>query len=115
MKEFYWRCKSLAARDSPLALDAARSLRGARRLFAFMIHATLFLAVVEISPWLVLPFALLLLLIAAMPLSPERVKTWWVHNYGRVALARAAGVGAIYLLGIPERTALARHSKRDTG
>ncbi|HTL68006.1 MAG TPA: sodium:proton antiporter [Lacunisphaera sp.] len=48
--------------------------------------------------WLLLPFALLLLLIAVMPLAPAGAKSWWEHNYSRVALALAAAVTGYYLL-----------------
>lgn len=54
-----------------------------------------------ISPWLILPFGLLLLLIAVAPLSPPRFKHWWEHNYFLVSASLAAVVGGIYLLRIP--------------
>ena len=50
-----------------------------------------------VSPLLLLPFGLLLLLIAVMPLSPDRVKSWWEHNYSRVAAGLALLVGGWYL------------------
>lgn len=67
-----------------------------------MNHA-LFLAaaVAEIPPLLIAPFALLLLLIAAMPLTPDKVKHWWEHNYPKVSIGLAVLVGAFYLLKIP--------------
>ena len=52
--------------------------------------------------WLVLPFALLLLLIAAMPLTPDRIKAWWEHAYAKVALALAALVAGYYLVRVPD-------------
>jgi Na+/H+ antiporter NhaD/arsenite permease-like protein len=55
----------------------------------------------EISPLLILPFGLLLLLIATMPLSPAKVKHFWEHNYHFVALGLAAFVAAFYFLKIP--------------
>jgi len=59
---------------------------------------TLFLAVLTTPPtWLVLPFGLLLLLIALMPLSPHRLKSWWEGSYQWVVLALALPVGAFYL------------------
>lgn len=68
-----------------------------------MTHA-LFLAsaAAEIPPLLIAPFALLLLLIAAMPLTPDKVKHWWEHNYPKVSIGLALLVGAFYLLKIPE-------------
>jgi Na+/H+ antiporter NhaD/arsenite permease-like protein len=55
----------------------------------------------EIPVLLIAPFALLLLLIATMPLTPDRVKHWWEHNYPKVSIALAALVGGFYLLKIP--------------
>lgn len=49
-----------------------------------------------------LPFALLLLLIAAMPLAPDRLKGWWEHSYAKVAVALALFVTAFYLLKVPD-------------
>ena len=45
-------------------------------------HSQLMLAATtgaDISLWLIAPFALLLLLIATMPLTPPRVKHVWEH------------------------------------
>jgi Na+/H+ antiporter NhaD/arsenite permease-like protein len=47
---------------------------------------------------MILPFGLLLLLIAVMPLAPQRIKTWWEHFYPWVAVTLAALVGGCYLL-----------------
>jgi Na+/H+ antiporter NhaD/arsenite permease-like protein len=55
----------------------------------------------EIPALLIAPFALLLLLIATMPLTQDRVKHWWEHNYPKVSIALAALVGAFYLLKVP--------------
>src|SRR5476649_1544658 len=78
-----------------------------------MVHAFMPLALVEVPPWLVLPFALLLLLIAVMPLSSARVKTWWEHNYGRVAIALAAAVAVYYLVLVPDGAARFGHTMRE--
>ena len=59
------------------------------------------LAVADVSPVLLTPFALLLLLIAAMPLTPPRVKHWWDRFYPLVALGLAGVVAAFYLAEIP--------------
>lgn len=40
----------------------------------------------EIPLWLMLPFGLLLLLIAIMPLTPLKLKHWWEHNYPAVSV-----------------------------
>jgi Na+/H+ antiporter NhaD/arsenite permease-like protein len=54
-----------------------------------------------VPAWLVLPFAILLLLIAVMPLMPDRIKAWWEHSYAAVSVLLAAVVAACYLIGIP--------------
>jgi Na+/H+ antiporter NhaD/arsenite permease-like protein len=48
-----------------------------------------------ISIWWVIPFALLLVAIALMPMVNRH---WWEKNYGRVSIALAALVGVYYLL-----------------
>ncbi|MFI5382126.1 MAG: sodium:proton antiporter [Tepidisphaerales bacterium] len=50
---------------------------------------------------LVSPFALLLFLIAAAPLSPDRFKHWWERNFHLVSLGLAAFVAAYYLMTVP--------------
>ena len=55
----------------------------------------------DISPLLILPFGLLLLLIATMPLSPDKIKHFWEHNFHFVALGLAALVAGFYLIKIP--------------
>lgn len=50
-----------------------------------------------LPPWLVLPFALLLLLIAVMPLAPAGAKHWWERHYAKVAVSLAAIVTTYYL------------------
>jgi len=61
-----------------------------------MILAALTVSSDGISACLTLPFALLLLLIAIMPLSSDRAKAWWEHNYPRVTLGLAALIAVIY-------------------
>lgn len=63
-----------------------------------------------ISPWLVIPFGLLLLLIAVFPLTPHRLKAWWEHNYASVALGLAAMVAAYYCWRIPGGAGLVGHT-----
>ena len=64
----------------------------------------------EIPLWLIAPFALLLLLIAAMPLSPPRVKHLWEHYYPHVAIAFGAVVAAYYLARVPGGGGLLAHT-----
>ena len=59
------------------------------------------LAPAEVPPALLAPFDLLLGLIAAMPLTPPRVKHWWDRGYPLVSLGLAALVAAWYLAFIP--------------
>ncbi len=51
-----------------------------------------------ISIWWVIPFALLLICIALMPLVHRH---WWEKNYGKVCLALAASVGLFYFFFAP--------------
>lgn len=51
-----------------------------------------------IHPALIVPFALLLLLIAVMPLTPPRLKHWWEHYYPHVAIVLGLVVVGWYLL-----------------
>lgn len=55
----------------------------------------------DIPLWLIAPFALLLLLIAVMPLTPARVKHFWEHYYPHFAMTLGAVVAAYYVLRIP--------------
>ncbi len=56
---------------------------------------------VDIPPALIIPFALLLLLIAVMPLMAPAVKHWWEHRYPAVSIGLGLLVAAYYLLRIP--------------
>ena len=67
-------------------------------------------AAADISPLLLLPFALLLLLIATGPLSPPRIKHWWEHNYPVVSLGLGAMVALFYVLKMPGGGALLGHT-----
>lgn len=66
--------------------------------------------VAEVPPWLIAPFALLLLLIAIMPLTPARVKHVWEHYYPHISLALGAAVAAYYLTRIPGGEIELRHT-----
>jgi Na+/H+ antiporter NhaD/arsenite permease-like protein len=67
----------------------------------------------DIPLWLVLPFGLLLLLIATMPLTPPKVKHWWEHNYHFAALGLGALVAAYYLLKIPAGGVVLAHTVQE--
>jgi Na+/H+ antiporter NhaD/arsenite permease-like protein len=70
-------------------------------------------AVTEIPVWSIAPFALLLGLIAIMPLAPERAKHWWEHYYPHVALALGAAVVAYYLSARPAGGATILHTAHE--
>ena len=55
----------------------------------------------EIPPALIIPFGLLLLLIATMPLSPAKLKHLWEHYYPHVAVTLGLLVAGYYLIGMP--------------
>jgi len=59
------------------------------------------------------PFALLLLLIATMPLTPSRIKSWWEHNYMYVSVGLAVAVAAYYLWQVPAGGVLLTHTMRE--
>src|SRR5258708_2012278 len=60
----------------------------------------------HITAWLILPFGLLLLLIAVMPLSPAGIKSWWEHNYHLVSLGLAGVVAGYYFANVPAGSGL---------
>ncbi len=51
--------------------------------------------------WLSIPFASLLLLIAAMPLSGQGLKHWWERRYPHVAIGLGLLVACFYLVAMP--------------
>ena len=67
----------------------------------------------DIAPWLIIPFALLLLLIATMPLTPPRVKHLWEHYYPHVSVALGAAVAAYYVGLIPGGTNVLKHTMHE--
>lgn len=67
----------------------------------------------DIAPWLILPFALLLLLIATMPLTPPRVKHLWEHYYPHVSVALGAAVAVYYAALIPGGTGILAHTMHE--
>ena len=64
----------------------------------------------DIPLWLIIPFGLLLLLIATMPLTPPRVKHVWEHYYPHISIALGAAVAAYYVARIPGGTIVLRHT-----
>jgi Na+/H+ antiporter NhaD/arsenite permease-like protein len=54
--------------------------------------------------WLTAPFGLLLLLIAVMPLSPERIKHFWEKHYLHIALVLGLSVVGYYLFKLHDST-----------
>ena len=64
----------------------------------------------EIPLWLMLPFGLLLLLIAIMPLTPLKLKHWWEHNYPAVSVGLGVLVSVYYYLKIPGGGGLIVHT-----
>ncbi len=55
----------------------------------------------EIPPILIIPFGLLLLLIAMIPLAPAKLKHLWEHYYPHVAVTLGLLVAGYYLVGMP--------------
>jgi len=66
-----------------------------------------------ISPLLLIPFGLLLLLIAVMPLTPPRLKHAWEKYYPHVALGLAAFVAVFYVAAVPNGAAAVAHTCRE--
>ncbi len=67
-------------------------------------------SVFEIPLWLIAPFALLLLLIATMPLTPPRLKHLWEHYYPHVAIALGAAVAVYYVIRVPGGSGILAHT-----
>ena len=64
----------------------------------------------DIPLWLIIPFGLLLLLIATMPLTPPRVKHLWEHYYPHISVTLGAAVAAYYVTRIPDGAIVLRHT-----
>jgi Na+/H+ antiporter NhaD/arsenite permease-like protein len=63
--------------------------------------------------WLTVPFALLLVLIAAMPLSPAPIKHFWEHYYAHTAIALGLAVAGYFVLRLPDGTTAVLHTARE--
>jgi len=57
-------------------------------------------AAVDVPAWSIIPFGLLLLLIAAMPLTPPRVKHFWEHYYPLIAIGMGVAVAVYFVVGL---------------
>lgn len=64
----------------------------------------------DIPLWLVAPFALLLLLIAVMPLTPPRAKHFWEHYYAHISIGLGLAVIVFYLLKVGGGGAIVVHT-----
>lgn len=64
---------------------------------------------VDLPSWLIAPFAILLLLIAVMPLAPRRLKHGWERNYPFAAVGLGLVVAVFYLWRVPEGGAALAH------
>ena len=60
--------------------------------------------------WLTVPFALLLILIAAMPLSPAPLRHFWEHYYAHTAIALGVAVAGYFMLRLPDGTVIVLHT-----
>lgn len=60
--------------------------------------------------WLIAPFALLLLLIATLPLTPHRIKHLWERSYPFVSIALGVAVGAYSVFKIPGGGTVLQHT-----
>jgi Na+/H+ antiporter NhaD/arsenite permease-like protein len=72
--------------------------------------ATASVSAVGVAPWLIAPFGLLLLLIAAMPLTPHRIKQVWEKYYPHIALGLGLFIAGWYVFKMPHGTLLVRHT-----
>jgi Na+/H+ antiporter NhaD/arsenite permease-like protein len=68
---------------------------------------------VDIPLWLLIPFGLLLLLIATMPLTPPRVKHFWEHYYPHVSVALGLAVAAHYVARVPGGAIVLGHTMHE--
>jgi Na+/H+ antiporter NhaD/arsenite permease-like protein len=64
----------------------------------------------NIPLWLITPFALLLLLIAVLPLSGDRAKHVWEHYYPHISVTLGTAVAVYYLARIPQGERILLHT-----
>lgn len=67
----------------------------------------------SVRPWMALPFVLLLILIAVMPLTPHRAKEIWEKYYPHISIALGVIVAALYGLFIPHGGEAVWHSFKE--
>jgi Na+/H+ antiporter NhaD/arsenite permease-like protein len=67
----------------------------------------------DIPLWLTAPFVLLLILIAALPLSPAPLKHFWERYYAHLAIALGLAVAGYFVLRLPEGAAVVLHTARE--
>lgn len=77
-----------------------------------MAYSVIF-ASIDLSPFFLLPFGLLLLLIATMPLSPPKIKHHWDRFYPHVSLGFTLLVVAAYLIKVPGGATTVAHTLQD--
>lgn len=63
-----------------------------------------------VPPLLIVPFGLLLLLIASMPLTPHRVKHFWEHYYPHISVFLGLLVAGYYLVWMPDGLHAVEHT-----
>jgi len=69
----------------------------------------------DIPPLLLVPFGLLLCLIATMPLTPPGVKRWWDQSYHLIALGLGLAVAVYYFAAVAGGTTAIAHTLGDYG
>ncbi len=82
-----------------IACVKLRFVRKCRGMFDFL--ATTVGEKESIRLWMAIPFVLLLLLIAVMPLTPPRVKRLWEKYYPYIAISLGVAAGAFYMVWMP--------------
>lgn len=67
---------------------------------SFLLASSTHTAMAAVPAWLIIPFGMLLLLIAAMPLTPPRVKHFWEHYYPHIAIGLGVAVAGYFVFGL---------------
>ncbi|MBE2214327.1 MAG: sodium:proton antiporter [Opitutaceae bacterium] len=67
---------------------------------SFLLASSTHTAMAAVPAWLIIPFGLLLLLIAAMSLTPPRVKHFWEHYYPHIAIGMGVAVAGYFVFGL---------------
>src|SRR4051794_25517172 len=77
------------------------------------VFPTLAVVARDVPLWWTVPFGLLLLLIAVMPLTPPGLHRWWEKYYPLIALALATVVGGFYSATLPGGGDAVGHALRE--